>query len=125
MKTPTEILYPRYEATIRVTPSKREPTIVKRLAKIEASAVFREHVRLTEELAKVQRAKPQFVCWHCPTTLPLKDLVLYDFVSYSNTMDNDRYDDYNIVCPKCGAFSSLKQVTYADRAQFKTLEEIT
>lgn len=124
MKPPTEIRYPRHEATIRVVQSKREPIISKRLAEIEASAMFKEYTRLTEELATVQRAKPQFVCWHCPTTRPLKDLVLYDFFTPGDEYNHNRCDDYNIVCPECGAFSFLKDVTYADRTQFKETQEI-
>lgn len=124
MKAPTCIRYPRYEAVIRFPQSKKEPVLAKRIAKIENSAMFKEYTRLNAELEAVQRAMPRFVCWHCPTASLLKDLVLYDFYSRGDEFNNDPSHDYNIVCPKCGAFSHLKDVSYTDKARFKAVKEI-
>jgi hypothetical protein len=118
-----EILYPRKEANIRIAPSTKQKAVAARIAEIEASDVYKEYKCLQTEWLELEAAKPRFTCWNCSTEKPLKDLVLYDFVSFSNTIDEDRYDDHNIICPKCGAFSFLKGVKYSD-SRFKDNVEV-
>ncbi len=124
MNSPTEIRYPRHEAKFKVVKSRREPMIAKRIAEIEASAIYCELIDLREELSIVQSGKLRFTCWNCASEHYSKDLTLYNFFTRGDEYNHDRCDDYNLVCPKCGAFSIVDAKSEVYYAAFKTREEI-
>lgn len=119
MNKPTEILYPRGEAKIHLVTSKSKKSLAKRIKAFEDSLEYKEYLLLKSKLSDALSAESRFTCWRCKKEGKTEDMTLYRFISYSNTMDNDRYEDHNLVCP-CGAFSYVKKLTFP----VKNMEDI-
>lgn len=109
MSEKLEILYPRVEAKLYIMENKEEQRVLKKIAAIKKSKTFQRYEKLQENLADIEESKPTFACGRCNATKKTKELVCHVFVTYSNTMDNDRYEDYNIICPNCGCFNYIEK----------------
>lgn len=121
MSNKLEILYPRKEAKITVCEDRAKSKILKKIALIENGKTMGRYNKLQNELFEIVRSAPKFTCGKCGEEERLKNLILLRFVSFSNTMDNDRYEDDNIICPKCGCFNYVKEV---NEQAFKKIETI-
>lgn len=107
MKEKFEIIYPRCSGEITISGSTKERDILKRVNEIKNTEIFKEFNKLNKELGEIMSQKPKLICGKCKGKTKIKDLVLYNVISYSNTMDETRYDDYNVVCPKCGIHNAI------------------
>lgn len=101
-----EILYPREKAEIS-SGETDEKIILRQIKKLEDGKTIKRYKNLLW-LLQVEKTKvSRFTCGKCSEEFMLKDLTLHRFVSYSNTIDNDRYEDDNIICPKCGCYNYI------------------
>lgn len=120
MKAPTDILYPRGQALIRKVESKLEKGVIDDIRSFEESPEFKKYLENQTKLSDIIDAKSEFTCWKCSKEQKTKDMTLYCFISYSKGPDEDRYEDYNLVCEHCGSFSYLKDTIYP----FKEIQNI-
>lgn len=120
-----EILYPRSEAKIYTLESNKEKEIFEEIDLIKNSYMFKVYEKLLKDLENVKSEKPRFICGKCNEETKLKDLTLYNFISYSDTIDEDKYNDYNIICPKCGYFNYLNVKDRYNIHGFDRISEIT
>lgn len=121
MSKKLQILYPRRPAKFLSSTNTNEKTIMRQIAALENGKVIKRYKKL-QELLHIERSDiPRFVCGNCSEEFKIKDLTLHRFVSYSKTMDNDRYNDDNVICPKCGFFNYVEK---EDSYKFKNIEEI-
>ncbi len=121
MNKKLEILYPRVEAKIVRRENPLKSKILKEISDIKNSPIYKRYLELQNKLHEASISESRFICAKCGHEEKTKNLTLYNFISYSNTMDNDRYEDYNIICPKCGCFNFLRKDI---RGPFKKTEEI-
>jgi 5-methylcytosine-specific restriction endonuclease McrA len=116
-----EILYPRKEADIKIVDfSKEETELDKQIKEIKEDEVYKKYERLIKLKDILTKSKNLFTCWNCGIQVQTQNLTLYNFVSISDGPDENRYEDYNIICPSCGKFSYLKKPT----CNFKNKEEV-
>lgn len=117
-----KIKYPRSAAKFRF-PEKSEELkrIQQEITEIKNSDIYKKLLELNQKL-KNPEDNIKFVCFKCEEETDISKLTLYNYITFSNSMDNYRYDDYNIICPKCGAFNFIR--AKKDINLFKKVKEI-
>lgn len=122
MNKKLEILYPRFEAKFYRSNDTDEKSIMRQISALEKGKTIKRYKKLLELLNSEREKIPRFICGNCSNEQKLKELKLFRFISCSNTMDNDRYKDDNIICPKCGYFNYVKDAD--GKFSLKQIEEV-
>lgn len=126
MDTNNKILYPRSNAQFYNSQAVKRK--VKRLERTVAELLNCETVKnyfySVRLLSEAKNSILRFECQSCNKTYPVKDLTLYRFISYSDGMDEWRYEDDNIICPNCGYYHYIdKKVQEGYKTYFKEIVE--
>lgn len=118
------ILYPRGQANFYQSPSviRDLKYLDTKIKEFEETDVVKEYLSTLKQRKAREEDILKFKCTKCSKSFKIKNLTLYRFVSYSNTMDNDRYEDDNIICPNCGYYHFIKDNKY--QWYFKEIKEI-